>query len=189
MPLTTVEWGQLFTLIMIALAMGTDAFSFGIGVGTKRPAIGTISKVSVSVGFFHVLMPLIGIGIGQLLGKVMKEVAVMVGGGMLCFLGLSMLWHVVKGKEEKEGKRPRIYSWGGILLFSISVSLDSLSAGLSLGLFDVDIWLALLLFGLFSFAMTGTGLVLGRFMGDWIGAYGEVIGGVILLYLGSKFMM
>ncbi|PRZ16522.1 putative Mn2+ efflux pump MntP [Laceyella sediminis] len=187
MPLTTVEWGQLFTLSMIALAMGTDAFSFGVGMGTKRPAVGTISKLSASVGFFHVLMPLIGMAIGQLLGKVMKDVAVMVGGGMLCFLGLSMLWHVIREGEEDE--RFRISSWGSILLFSLSVSLDSLSAGLSLGLFDADIWLALLLFGLFSFAMTGIGLVLGRFMGGWIGTYGEVIGGMILIYLGCKFMI
>jgi manganese efflux pump family protein len=42
---------------------------------------------------------------------------------------------------------------------------------------------------LFSFAMTGTGLVLGRFMGGWIGTYGEVIGGMILIYLGCKFMI
>lgn len=189
MPLTSVEWGKLFTLTMIALAMGTDAFSFGIGLGTRRPAITTISKVSMSVGFFHIVMPLIGMGIGQLLDKVMKDVAVMVGGGMLCFLGISMLWHVLKKEEERRGDQPRIYSWGGIFLLSISVSLDSLSAGLSLGLFDVEIWLTLLLFGVLSFAMTGTGLVLGRFMGHWIGVYGELIGGIILLYLGSQFII
>jgi putative Mn2+ efflux pump MntP len=116
----------------------------------------------------------------------MKGIAVMVGGGMLCVLGLNMLIGVIR--KEKENVIP-IHSAVGTMLLSISVSVDSLSAGLSLGLFDSDWMLAVLLFGSAGCLMACLGLLLGRFVGNWVGGYGEMIGGVILVILGGKFLI
>jgi putative Mn2+ efflux pump MntP len=179
------QWGQLITLIMIAVALGMDAFSLGIGLGMRRIPLRLMTWLSLFIGVFHVVMPLIGILLGQLLGSIMQEIAAAAGGGMLCFLGLNMLFQVVKGDKEKD---LAVRSWAGILLFSLSVSLDSLSAGLSLGLFAVDLPLAVTLFGCAGFLMAGSGLMLGRVIGSWAGSYGEVLGGMILLILGSKFL-
>jgi len=35
MEFTLPQWGQLITLIMMAFALGMDAFSLGIGLGMK----------------------------------------------------------------------------------------------------------------------------------------------------------
>lgn len=180
------QWGQVLTLLMIAIALGMDAFSLGIGMGIKRLPFRKITWLSLSIGLFHVLMPLTGIMMGQFLGFVMKDIATMVGGGMLCFLGVNMLIHVFK--KEDEGKGFNVSSLTGTMLLSISVSLDSLSAGLSLGLFSADILLALFLLGLMGTLMAGSGFFLGKFVGNWLGSYGEAFGGFILLILGSKFL-
>jgi manganese efflux pump family protein len=140
----------------------------------------------VSIGIFHILMPLIGIALGRILSSFMKEIAVMVGGGILCFLGIHMVLQSWRKKEEEE--RFHVHSILRILLFSTSVSIDSLSAGLSLGFFAVDTSLAILLFGCAGTLLSATGLYLGRFMGEWVGNYGEVVGGLILILLGSKFL-
>jgi putative Mn2+ efflux pump MntP len=180
------QWGQLVTLIMIAVALGMDAFSLGIGLGMKRIPLRLMTWLSLSIGVFHVLMPLIGMLLGQFLGSIMQEIATAVGGGMLCFLGLNMLFQVMR--REKQQQDLAIRSWSGILLFSLSVSLDSLSAGLSMGLFSADLPLAVILFGCAGSLMAGFGLMLGRVVGSWAGSYGEALGGMILLLLGSKFL-
>lgn len=183
---TMPQWGQLITLIMIALALGMDAFSLGIGLGMNGLLAGPMARLSLSIGFFHVMMPLIGICMGQFLSSIMKEIASMIGGGMLLFLGISMLIHVLKGNEE--AKQAKVHTWVGILMFSTSVSMDSLSAGFSLGLFQADIILALILFGSMGLLLALLGWWLGKSVGGWIGQYGEILGGLILILLGGKFL-
>ncbi|MBA4602948.1 manganese efflux pump MntP [Thermoactinomyces mirandus] len=185
MELTLAQWGQVLTLSMIAVALGMDAFSLGIGLGMRRLSVRQMAWLSLSVGIFHILMPLVGMGLGRLLGSVIKEIAVTFGGGMLCFQGLNMLYQVLRGDKAE---KIEIQSVTETLLLSLSVSMDSLSAGLSLGLFDTDVILTILLFGIAGLMMAGTGLLLGRFVGGWIGRYGEILGGFILLFLGGKFL-
>ncbi|WP_124728501.1 manganese efflux pump MntP family protein [Staphylospora marina] len=182
------QWGQLITMSLIAVALGMDAFSLGIGLGMKRLSPWMMTRLSLSIGAFHVLMPLAGILLGQWLSSVMREIAAALGGAMLCLLGVGMLLQVFRGEPEEKERSVSVSSWAGVLLFSVSVSLDSLSAGLSLGLFSADLAMAILLFGCAGSIMAGTGLAVGRFVGSWAGTYGEALGGLILVILGSKFL-
>ncbi|MFC4077351.1 manganese efflux pump MntP [Salinithrix halophila] len=187
MELSLPQWGQLFTLSMVAIALGMDAFSLGIGMGMKGVLHRQIVTISGTIGLFHILMPLTGIMIGRYLGTFVENIAVMVGGGLLCFLGINMVWQAFRDSREAT-----IFDTGrtlGVLLFSVSVSLDSLSAGLSLGLFEADVWLTVVLFGLAGGLMAGAGFFLGQSVGGWIGDYGEAVGGVILFFLGLRFLM
>lgn len=177
-----MEWGQFITLAMIAIALSMDAFSLGLGLGMKRLLHRQMFFLSVTIGIFHVVMPLIGMVIGQYLGVIMKEVAVMVGGGILCFLGGKMIF------QQSDEETVRIHSMAQLLLLSTSVSLDSLSVGLTLGLFSTDPWLAVSIFGFVGALMSGMGLWMGRFAGSWLGNAGEAIGGLILILLGLKFI-
>ncbi|MBA4495945.1 manganese efflux pump MntP family protein [Paenactinomyces guangxiensis] len=186
MELSIPHWGQFITLLMIAVALGMDAFSLGIGLGMKRLPLRKVAWLSLSIGLFHVLMPLAGMMLGKYLSVVMKDIAAMVGGGMLCFLGAGMLYQVIKGEEE--ANKFNVNSFIGVQLVSLSVSMDSLSAGLSMGLFSADLYLAIFLFGCAGALMAACGLYLGRFVGNWLGSYGEALGGFILLLLGSKFL-
>ncbi len=187
MAISETELGQLITLVMIALALGMDAFSLGISLGLRGLSQRNMWILSLLVGFFHVLLPLMGMGIGYFLGKYIREIAVLVGGGMLCYLGIHMLWNSLKTSQEQ--LQIMVYSFSNIFLFALSVSVDSLSAGISWGLFDQNQWIALLFFGLSGIVMSAFGLSLGKYLGAWLDGYGEVVGGVILLVLGIKFIL
>ena len=177
-----LEVGQLITLSMMAVALGMDAFSIGLGLGMKRLPFSQIITVSLSIGLFHVLMPLIGILIGQYVSMLMKEIAIILGGGMLCFLGGKMLL------QKNDDSMINIQSMVQILMISTSVSLDSLSAGLTLGLFAADQWLAISLIGGMGAFLAAMGLSMGKFAGAWLGNAGETLGGIILILLGLKFI-
>jgi putative Mn2+ efflux pump MntP len=77
----------------------------------------------------------------------------------------------------------------GLLFFALSVSIDSMSVGVSLGMFATDLLFTVLMFGAFGGVMSVFGLLLGRKAGHWIGEYGEALGGVILLAFGIRFLI
>lgn len=178
--------GQLFTILFMAFALGMDAFSLGIGLGMRGIRLLTILKISLVIGIFHVIMPLMGIFTGQYVGALLGDVAAMAGGGLLVLLGGHMVYSSLKGEEANAFDTNSLL---GIILFALSVSIDSFSVGISFGLFASDLLLTVITFGIFGFLMSIIGLLLGRRVGPWFGGYGEAFGGVILLAFGLKFMI
>ncbi|QOS98217.1 manganese efflux pump [Brevibacterium sp. JNUCC-42] len=179
-------WGQFLTLLLIAIALGMDAFSLGIGLGMVGLRLRKILNISVMIGFFHIAMPLLGIVIGTYLSDLVGDIAIYIGGAILILLGVHMLWSVFFG--ENEGSLIKTTGLG-LILFAFSVSLDALSVGFSLGLMAVNKWLAVSLFGIIGGLMACAGLMVGKSVGGWLGEYSEIIGGVILLIFGLKFIL
>jgi manganese efflux pump family protein len=186
MDLNALAWGQLITLSIIAIALGMDAFSLGLGLGMRKPTRSRTVLISSFIAIFHVLMPLIGIWISQYLSLYFHHIAVIVGGALLCLLGVQMFWSSMRDREDTLPFSDRTLI--GIMLIAFSVSLDSLSAGLSLGFFATDPILTVVLCGLAGGIMSWFGLYFGRLMGSWIGKYGEVFGGFVLITLGIQFI-
>lgn len=181
-----LDFGELITFFMLATALGMDAFSLGLGIGLNRLSVHRIMKISVTIGIFHVIMPLIGIISGYYLLTFIGEIARLIGGGLLVLLGVNMLWSAII--EQKEAVIN--YSSGiGLLILAFSVSVDALSIGFSLGLFSANVWLGVILFGFMGAFMTGVGLLLGNKLGRVVGDYGVVFGGLILLVFGLRFLV
>ncbi|MCD8509789.1 MAG: manganese efflux pump MntP family protein [Bacillus sp. (in: Bacteria)] len=170
----------------MAFALSMDAFSLSIGMGLVGLRYKHIVKIGATVGGFHVLMPLIGIFLGKLLSQYIGVFAFVLGGLVLIFIGLQMIVSTFQNDERAPMLSPA--GWG-LLLFSISVSLDSFTAGLSLGMLGAKTWVTLVSFGWMSAMFTWAGLILGRKMGNWIGGYSEWLGGTILIGFGLKIIL
>jgi manganese efflux pump family protein len=184
--LTLFHWGQFLTLLVIAFALSMDAFSLGVGVGMVGMRLREIVKVSITIGLFHVAMPLVGIAVGVYLSELVGDIAVFIGGAVLMGIGVHMLWNGIVQGEEKSILRTKGL---GLLLFALSVSLDAMTVGFSFGLMEVNKLLAVTLFGIMGGMMAYCGLMIGRRMGGWLGDYSEVLGGLILFCFGLKFML
>lgn len=180
------EMGQILTLFVIAVALGMDAFSLGIGIGLRGIRLLHILKVSLVVGLFHVIMPLAGMFMGSFVSSLLGDIAIFAGGALLVLLGSHMIYSALKGENEASFNDQTLW---GLLIFAFSVSMDSFSVGISLGLFSTDVVMAVLLFGLFGGLMSVMGLWIGRRASMWLGVYGEALGGVILLMFGIKFIV
>ncbi|WP_083652240.1 manganese efflux pump MntP family protein [Bacillus sp. MRMR6] len=176
--------GEILTLVLIAFALGMDAFSVGLGMGMYKLRLRQIFKIGITVGLFHVWMPLVGMLAGRFLSDKFGEFATLMGGVLLVVLGLQMIWAGLKEGDEKI-----ITPIGfGLLVFALSVSLDSFSIGLTLGIYGAKTVLVIIFFGVAATLQTWAGLLLGRKVSGWLGAYGEVLGGSILLALGIKLL-
>lgn len=177
--------GEWVTIILMALALGMDAFSLGIGLGMKGIRRRDILLIASMVAFFHVIMPLAGVAMGRYVGHLLGELSQYVAGSLLVLLGGHMIYNSIKGGEV-EGISHQ--SFLGIVLFALSVSIDSFSIGITLGMFHANLWLIVLLFGICGGMLSVMGLTVGKKVGPTLGEYGEAAGGAILLAFGLLFI-
>ncbi|MEK4360440.1 manganese efflux pump MntP family protein [Paenibacillus sp. FSL M7-1455] len=182
---TPAGLGQLIAILMMAAALGMDAFSLGIGIGMKGIRLLHVLKISVLIGLFHILMPLIGMYTGQYMSSLLGQVADYVAGGLLILLGVHMVFGSFKSGETRMIDHRSLL---GMLLFALSVSVDSFSVGLSLGMFQSNLIVTVLAFGISGGVMSVLGLLLGRRASRNLGDFGEALGGVILLAFGLAFI-
>lgn len=186
MNVTPLEAGQFLTVLFLAIALGMDAFSLGIGIGLKGIRLLDILKISLVIAAFHILMPLMGMLTGQYVSSIFGNVASIIGGGLLVLLGSHMIYSSFRGGDTQAFDHRTLF---GLLLFALSVSIDSFSVGVSLGLFATDVVLTVLLFGMFGGLLSILGLLLGRKASNWTGEYSEALGGMILLAFGLTFLL
>lgn len=181
----TEHLGQTLTILLIAVALGMDAFSLSLGIGMKGIRLRDVAKISAAVAVFHVLMPLVGFFTGKYMSTLLGDLAVAIGGGLLVALGAHMIYSSIRGENVRSIDHGSAL---GLLAFAVSCSVDSLSVGVSLGMFSTDLILTVMLFGVLGGFMSAVGLMIGRRVGAMIGEYGEAFGGVVLLTFGLLFL-
>ncbi|MGN1387931.1 MAG: manganese efflux pump MntP family protein [Bacillus sp. (in: firmicutes)] len=178
--------GEFLTLLLMAFALGMDSFSVGLGMGMFQLRYRQIGKIAATVGLFHVMMPLIGMVAGRFLSDQFGAYATFAGGLLLVLLGIGMLISGLRGKDDQSFITPVGL---GLLVFALSVSLDSFSVGLTLGIYGARTALTVSLFGLAAMTLTLFGLLLGRKIQGMLGVYSQVLGGSVLFAFGIKLLI
>ncbi len=180
-------FSELLTIGIMAFALGMDAFSLAIGMGMLGLRYKHIFKIGVTIGIFHVVMPFLGMIIGKFLTQYFGMIAIFIGGGLLVVLGVQMIYSALFTNDRESSV---LHPTGiGLILFALSVSIDSFSVGLSLGMIGAKTIITLLSFGLISMNLSWLGLIIGKKVQGYIGVYGELLGGCILLGFGLKLLM
>ena len=146
-------------------------------------------RVTVLFTGFEMGMPLIGLLLGQALGTVLGQVADYVAIALLAALGVYLLWP--KDEEREEERVARLARARGIaaLGLGLSISLDELAIGFTLGLLHQPLALVIVLIGLQALIVTQLGLRLGRRVGERVREGAERIAGGILLALALVLLL
>ncbi|MDR3584686.1 MAG: manganese efflux pump MntP family protein [Desulfosporosinus sp.] len=192
---------NLAWVVAIAIALGADAFSLSLAIGLSGIRKRMMFRLSLVVAIFHVVMPLVGIMLGEASGAILGRYASLIGALVLIGLGGRMLYKVFRPTTEhfplgeaRSALMPNnsatnsSLSGFGIYMFAASVSLDALSVGFSLGTIKTDIFLTVMIIGTVAGLMTGMGLILGRVLGTWLGDKAELLGGLALCLIGVKLL-
>jgi len=183
-----VDWltGEFGTLLMMAVALGTDAFSMGIGLGLTGIRKLYILYISLMIGALHMAMPLIGLFVGRYLHNLIGNATEKIGALVLIALGFQMIYTIIRHHNSESGVLSTSIS--SMIIFSFSVSIDALPAGFGLGLFSTPIAVTVLMIGTTGLVMTACGLLLGRRLGPKFGNYGHLFGGLVLMGLGLSYL-
>ena len=171
----------MLRLIALVLPLGLDTFAVSAALGIAGLPPDRRLRVSAVFTAFEVAMPLAGViagvTVGRLLGGV-AEYAAIVG---LASVGLYMLLET--DPDDALLTRSR-----GAALFGLglSLSIDELAIGFSLGLLGVPVVAAMALIGLQAFVLSQVGLRLGDRVGTRlrVGAERLAAAGLIVLAAG-----
>lgn len=170
-------------IMLIALSLSMDAFSLSLAYGTLNLEKQYIKELSIIVGIYHFIMPLIGHRIGNILLKLIPlnpDIIVFI---VLTYIGIEMILDSFKNEEIK-----KIMTLKELLLFGLAVSLDSLSIGIGLDAISKNHVTTLLTFSITSLTLTYIGLLLGKTINNKIGKISTLIGGIVLIIIGITYI-
>ena len=180
---------SLFSVFLIALGLSVDglAVSVSSGVCMKKARITQTLKLAAFMGFFHLLMPLIGWMAGKEFKPLIETFDHWVAFGLLVFIGGKMIYEVFFGKNENRGINLNNYMM--VLGLSLATSIDALIVGVSFGLLEVPIIVPVLITGGIMFTVSVMGSWIGKKIGNRFNKGFEISGGIILMGLGVKILL
>ena len=168
---------SFFTIILIALSLSMDAFSLALVYGMSHITSRQKILLSLIVGAYHFIMPVIGLQFGKILNNLAFINIDIIASIILLYIGIELI--LSNNKEENK----LTISIIGFLLFGLSVSIDSLSIGIGLKALTNNYYLSALTFSITSAIFTYLGLFLGNIIGNKIGTYSKTVGGIILILI------
>jgi putative Mn2+ efflux pump MntP len=173
------------TLIALVVPLGLDTFAVAAALGmsglTRRDRI----RVTALFTIFETGMPVVGIVLGAVAGNVAGKAADYLAIVILIGLGVFMLWPRRDDRDEpgRVGLLARTRGLAAIGL-GISISLDELAIGFTLGLLRFSVLLVIALIGIQTLIVTQAGLRLGSRIGETVRERAEQLAGVVLAILG-----
>jgi putative Mn2+ efflux pump MntP len=169
-------------LILFVLPLGLDTFAVAAALGMRGLPPRQRLRVSLLMSTFEMAMPVVGLLLGHALGSVIGGAADYVAIVVLALLGL---WMVIHDDEEEGEKVAQLARGEGLVLLAlgISISLDELAIGFTIGLLHLSLWLAVVLIGSQAFLFAQTGLRLGAHLNETMRERAEQLAGLALVGL------
>lgn len=174
---------SIFVIMLLAVTLSMDAFSLSLMYGTLNLRRNIEKKISLLVGLFHFIMPILGYKVGEILLKILKVNTDIIVGIIFIILGIEMILSITK--EERIKVLTNIFS---LIIFALTVSIDSFSIGVSFGVTKTNILLSCIIFSIISSLFTILGLKLGKKINDKFGNITVLISSIILIFLGIKYL-
>lgn len=174
-------------LIAVGLAMDASAVSLVAAASgyVKNPR--SVFRLSFHFGLFQFLMPIFGWVLGRSVVRYISSIDHWIAFCLLAFVGIKMIRSGLKPLEQNLKNDP---SRGHTLvMLSIATSIDALAIGLSLAVLEVNIWYPSAVIGLTTAALSLAAIRLGNRLGIVFGQRMEIIGGIILVAIGSRILL
>ena len=178
---------SVFEIVLISIGLAMDAFGVSIGKGLSMPVGENGRKVTLAFlfGLFQFLMPVMGWLIGRQFIDVISEWDHWIIFGLLGYLGVAMIREGLSDDDENDDKQ-FLGAWEMIML-SVATSLDAMAVGLTFAFLPINVWEASTMIGVITFGISLIGVYLGKFMGQFVGKYADILGGGVLILIGTKY--
>jgi putative Mn2+ efflux pump MntP len=171
-------------LLLFVVPLGLDTFALAAALGVQGLDAGDRMRASLLMAGFEMTMPVVGLLLGHGLGAAVGGAADYVAAGCLAAVGVWMLFE--DDGAEAEAAR-RFGSLGGLALLGLglSISLDELAIGFTIGLLDLSIVAAVILIGVQAFVFAQLGTRLGARLCEGIREGAERVAGLTLIGLAA----
>ena len=183
-----------FSILLIGLAMSTDAFAAAIGKGVAmgRPRLSDALRTGLIFGVIEAITPILGWLLGKAASVYVQAWDHWIAFALLLGLGLHMIANGL-GKEDAEpdaaaADNGNARSFWLLALTGLATSIDAAAIGIGLAFLEVHIGIVALVIGLCTFVMVTIGVLLGSKLGEMAGKRAEVLGGIVLIVIGAGIL-
>jgi manganese efflux pump family protein len=174
----------MLKLLAFVLPLGLDSFAFAAAIGAAQ-ATTAWQRLRISLIFviFEGGMPLVGLGLGSALTYGIGHTADYLAAAAVTGIGL---WMLLSGDEDEEDKAARITTSRGLALLGlgISISLDELAIGFSIGLTRLPVIIVIIAIAVQAFLAAQLGLATGARIAERWRERAERLAGIALILLG-----
>jgi manganese efflux pump family protein len=169
----------------VAVAVGLDVLAVSIGVGVTQLAFDASVRLGIAFAGSEIAMQVVGYEVGAGAGKMLGEVATYVGFALLAMIGCLMIRNSLRHPSKAEFDATR---GAGLLVTSLSISLDSLAVGIALPAAAIPLLPLLITVSISTTLFTFLGLAFGSYLGERYERRAERAAGIMLVLLAALFV-
>jgi len=175
----------MITLLLLGFALSLDSFRASLGLGTLQLSRLRQLQIVIAFGVCDAVAPLVGLLIGKSLLEVIGPWVQHLGPLLLCAYGVYVVYIARRCAGSETGETDR---WM-VLGLPLSLSLDNLVAGTTLGMIGFPLLISVTIIGAMSALLSFAGLRLGRTAVNLLRIRAELIGGVVLIVIALSFVV
>jgi len=174
----------------LALAMSTDAFAVAVGKGAalQRPHLREALRTGAIFGIIEGLTPVIGWAMGHFAAPYVEAWDHWIAFTLLGVLGLRMIHAGLSNADDEGEEKPSSHSFWLLAVTGFATSIDAMAVGVGLAFIDANIVTTAGAIGLSTFIMVTLGVMVGRGLGKLVGKRAELVGGLVLIAIGSLIL-
>ena len=175
----------MITLFLLGFALSLDSFRVSLGLGALRLSRLRQLQIVIAFGVCDALAPLLGFLLGKSLLAYVGPWVEHLGPLLLCAYGVYVIYI---GRRYADREADNTDRWM-ILGLPLSLSLDNLVAGTTLGMVGFPLLLSVLVIGGMSSLLALLGLRLGAMAVNLLRLRSDLIGGVVLIVVALSFIL
>jgi manganese efflux pump family protein len=176
-------------LLAFVLPLGLDSFAVAAAIGAvQETAARERLRISLVFVAFEGGMPLIGLALGSALARGIGQVADYLAGAAVIGVGA---WMLLAGDTDEEEQAGRMASTRGLAMVAlgVSISLDELAIGFSIGLTHLPVAAVIVAIALQALVAAQLGLAVGARIGERWRERAEQAAGTALILLGGYLII
>ncbi len=168
----------------VALAVGLDVLALSVAIGIKEPPWPQRLRLGLAFSTAEILMQIVGLLLGAGLGRIVGVIAGWIGLIVLAAIGV---WILREGFSSDSDREFNVTTAGGLLLASLSISLDSLGVGFALPALHLPLIPLFTTVAISTVCFTLVGLAFGALLGSRFEKNAEKAAGAVLIALAVVF--
>lgn len=178
-------------IFLVGVGLSMDAFAVSI---CKGLAMNVLNKkhafvIGLYFGGFQAFMPLLGWALGSSFARHIEAVDHWIAFVLLGIIGGKMVWEALHEKEEtiEIGDLPLDHK--ELLLLAVATSIDALAVGVTFVFLNRPVLPSIAIIGMTTFVLSILGVVIGNYFGNRFKKGSEILGGMILILIGTKILL
>lgn len=175
-------------ILLISLGLAMDAFAVSVckGLALKKMSWKKAIIIGLYFGVFQAVMPTIGFFLGTTFERFITNIDHWIAFILLVSIGINMIKEAFEKESESRNDSVDVKT---MLVLSIATSIDALAIGITFACLKMHILIPVITIGLITFIISVIGVKIGNRFGDKYEKKAEIMGGVILILLGTKILL